>query len=327
MIFGKNQNSELRLDCVNKDWIVVSPGRGKRPEDFKKKKQNEANYNMPCPFCDYFYQEKFRDKNFAVVPNKFPAFLPTTKQNSVKSEGNLFQKMPAEGLHEVVVFGDHSKQLADFSTQEWAQLLEIYQERYLELSKESFINYVSIFHNHGPMAGASLNHPHSQIVAIPFYDKNIETALLAGKEFFYEKSQCLFCSVNRAERSAKKRIVFENSNFLAICPFASKVNFEVVITPKNHLPYFEKINQEEKNDLAQIFQIVLAKIDKGLNGPDYNFYLKTSPCDGKEYPFFHWHFSIMPRISVWAGFELGSGIEIITMPPEKSAEYLKKVKI
>jgi len=197
----------------------------------------------------------------------------------------------------------------------------------LELSKESFINYVSIFHNHGPMAGASLNHPHSQIVAIPFYDKNIETALLAGKEFFYEKSQCLFCSVNRAERSAKKRIVFENSNFLAICPFASKVNFEVVITPKNHLPYFEKINQEEKNDLAQIFQIVLAKIDKGLNGPDYNFYLKTSPCDGKEYPFFHWHFSIMPRISVWAGFELGSGIEIITMPPEKSAEYLKKVKI
>ncbi len=329
MIFRKNQNqnSQLRFDPINKDWVVVAPGRGKRPEDFKNKKQDQAIDNMPCAFCDYFCQEKFRDKNFAVVPNKFPAFSPIQKNNQIKSEGALFQKAPSIGFHEVVIFNDHSKQLVDFSFNEWQELLGLYQQRYIELSKESFVNYVSIFHNHGKMAGASLIHPHSQIVAIPFYDKNIESALLSSKEFFYEKSQCLFCSVNRAEKSAKKRIVFENSNFLAICPFASKVNFEVVITPKNHLPYFEKITQEEKSDLAQIFQIVLAKINKGLGGPDYNFYLKTSPCDDKEYPFFHWHFTIMPRISVWAGFELGSGIEIITMPPEKSAEYLRNIKI
>ncbi|MDD5738392.1 MAG: galactose-1-phosphate uridylyltransferase [Candidatus Pacebacteria bacterium] len=326
-MFGKTkQKSELRFDVVNKDWVVVAEGRGKRPEDFKKKKQEEVVDNMPCAFCDYFCSEKFRDKNFAVVPNKFPAFF-LQKNKETKSENALFQKIPSNGFHEVVVFNDHSKQLWDFSFNEWEELLGIYQQRYIDLSKEDFVNYVSVFHNHGKMAGASLIHPHSQIMGIPFFDKNISSPLNSSKEFFKEKSQCLFCAINRAEKSAKTRIIFENSNFLAMCPFASKVNFEIVISPKNHLPYFEKISEQEKSDLAQIFQIVLAKINKGLGSPDYNFYLKTSPCDDREYPFFHWHFTIMPRISVWAGFELGTGIEIITMPPEKAADYLKKIKI
>jgi len=325
-MFGKVKlKSELRFDVINKDWVVVAEGRGKRPEDFKKKKQEQEADNMPCSFCDYFTQEKFRDKDFAVVPNKFPAFF-LQKEIKIKNENALFQKTPSIGFHEVVIFNDHSKQLGDFSFNEWEELIGIYQQRYIVLSKENFVNYVSIFHNHGKMAGASLVHPHSQIMAIPFFDKNILGPLNSSKEFFKEKSQCLFCATNRAEKTAKTRIVFENSNFLAICPFASKVNFEVVISPKNHLPYFEKITKEEKSDLAQIFQVVLAKINKGLGMPDYNFYLKTSPCDDREYPFFHWHFTIMPRISVWAGFELGAGIEIITMPPENAAEYLRSIK-
>ncbi len=337
MFFKKvvKQKSELRYDIVNKDWVVVAEGRGKRPEGFKKSARggsasggnsSEAEDNMPCVFCDYFVQEKFRDKNFAVIPNKFPAFFPQ-KNTALKTESALFQKIPSIGFHEVVVFNDHSKPLWDFSFNEWEELFSVYQQRYIELSKEKAVNYVSIFHNHGKAAGASLIHPHSQIMAIPFFDKNISTAINSCKEFFKEKGQCLFCAINRAEKSAKTRIVFENTNFLAICPFASKVNFEVAIAPKNHLPYFEKMTKEEKSDLAQIFQIVLAKINKGLGLPDYNFYLKTSPCDDKEYPFFHWHFTIMPRISVWAGFELGVGIEIITMPPEKAADYLKSIKV
>ncbi|MDO8524217.1 MAG: galactose-1-phosphate uridylyltransferase [bacterium] len=328
MFFKKvvKSKSELRYDIINKDWVVVAEGRGKRPEDFKKKKTDEAIDNMPCAFCDYFAQEKFRDKNFVVIPNKFPAFFPQ-KNNLLKTDNALFQRLPSNGFHEVVVFNDHSKQLTDFSQIDWEELLGIYQQRYTELSKEKIVNYVSIFHNHGKMAGASLIHPHSQIIAIPFFDKDLSISLNSSREFFKEKSQCLFCATNRAEKSVQTRIVFENSNFLAICPFASKVNFEVVISPKNHLPYFEKITKEEKSDLAQIFGEVLKKIGYGLEFPDYNFYLHTSPCDDKEYSFFHWHFTIMPRISVWAGFELGSGIEIITMPPEKAAEYLRKIKI
>lgn len=327
MLFKKEVKfkSELRYDIVNKDWVVLSEGRGKRPEDFKKKKQEEVVDNMPCAFCDYFIKPEFLDKNFVVIPNKFPAFFPQ-KDTVLKTESTLFKKVPSIGFHEVVVFNDHSKQLTDFSFDDWQELLSVYQQRYIELSKEEIVSYISIFHNHGKAAGASLAHPHSQIIAIPFFDKDILASLNSSKEFFKEKSQCLSCATNRAEKSAQTRIVFENSNFLAICPFASKVNFEVVISPKNHLPYFEKITKEEKSDLAQIFREVLKKIGYGLEFPDYNFYLHTSPCDDKEYPFFHWHFTIMPRISVWAGFELGTGIEIITMPPEKAAEYLKKIK-
>ncbi|MFH0739742.1 MAG: DUF4931 domain-containing protein [bacterium] len=328
MLFSKTQKpkSELRFDVVNKDWVVVAEGRGRRPEDFKKKTTEQVADNMPCAFCDYFIKPEFLDKNFAVIPNKFPAFSPQ-KSREIKSDNFLFQKMPSIGFHEVVIFNDHSKQLTDFSQIEWEELLSIYQQRYITLAKEKAVNYISIFHNHGKMAGASLIHPHSQIIAIPFFDKNLAVSLNSAKEFFKEKSQCLSCATNRAEKQRKIRIIWENSNFLAVCPFASKVNFEVVISPKNHLPYFEKITKEEKGDLAQIFQIILKKISSGLNAPDYNFYLHTSPCDDKEYPFFHWHFTIMPRISVWAGFELGCGIEIITMPPEKSASYLRSIKI
>lgn len=322
----KKSKSELRFDIINKDWVVVAEGRGKRPEDFKREKIDEAIDNMPCAFCDYFTEPNFLDKNFAVIPNKFPAFY-SQKNIEIKNENTLFQRMPSIGFHEVVIFNDHLKQLTDFSQNEWEELLGVYQQRYITLAKEKTVSYVSIFHNHGKMAGASLAHPHSQIIAIPFFDKNLATSLNSAKDFFKEKSQCLFCAINRAEKSLKTRIVFENSNFLAICPFASKVNFEVTIVPKNHLPYFEKITKEEKSDLAQIFNKVLKKISRGLEFPDYNFYLHTSPCDDREYPFFHWHFTIILRISLWAGFELGTDIEIITMSPEKSAEYLRKIKI
>lgn len=328
MIFKKISQPEWRFDPINKDWVVVAPGRGKRPEDFKKKEpvKEESQEKVSCVFCDYFILPKFADKNFAVVPNKFPAFSPGRKP-VIKTENNFFQTAPSSGFHEVVVFKDHSKQLSDLDFSEWEELFGVYQNRYIELAKENFVNYISIFHNHGKLAGASLAHPHSQIAAISFFDKDISIAVDSAKRFFKEKSQCLFCSANRAERSAKKRIVFENGNFLAVCPFASRTNFEVIISPKNHLPRFEEITKEEKKDLAVVFQTVLAKISKGLNYPDYNFYLKTSPCDQRNYSFFHWHFAIMPRISVWAGFEMGSGIEIITMPPEKSAEYLRNVRI
>ncbi|MDD5433638.1 MAG: galactose-1-phosphate uridylyltransferase [Candidatus Pacebacteria bacterium] len=334
----KKSKSELRYDTINKDWIVVAEGRGKRPEDFKNKKEEQAEDSSPCVFCNYFTHSNTADKNFLIVPNKFPAFLPphhskirgesrANKDNSLKSGNALFKTMPSVGFHEVVIFNDHSKQLTDFSISDWEGLFSAYQQKYLELSKERVVSYISIFHNHGKMAGASLNHPHSQIIAIPFFDITLEHSINSAKEFFFNKSQCLFCSMNRAEKVAKSRIILENNSFLAVCPFASKVNFEVVISPKKHLPYFEKITKEEKSELAQVFQVVLKKISYGLNNPDYNFYLHTSPCDDKDYLFYHWHFTIMPRVNVWAGFELGAGIEIITMLPEKAAEYLKNVKI
>ena len=118
----------------------------------------------------------------------------------------------------------------------------------------------------------------------------------------------------------------ENANFVALCPFASKMSFEIMIAPKRHSPRFEKITEEEKSDLADILRLTLAKIKKGLNNPDYNFYIRTSPCDSQEHISFHWHLTILPKTQTWAGFELGAGMEIITTPPEQAAQYLRKIK-
>ena len=126
------------------------------------------------------------------------------------------------------------------------------------------------------------------------------------------------------ERKNKERVVFENKGFLVICPFASKAAFEMIISPKKHLPYFEKISEKEKLQLAQALRVALNKLYKGLGDPAYNFYLHTAPCDGENYDHYHWHWTILPKTATWAGFELGTGIEISTIEPEKAAEYLRK---
>ena len=331
--------SELRFDLISKDWVVVATGRGKRPEMFRKEKRAEIKISpRECPFCNVGIQEKPLliysrgkkvpfSKNWStiVVPNKFPAFLPQSKFEK-KIEGNLYQTMPAVGFCELVATKDHKKSLALLPQSHVKEVLDSYQERYLELMKKKFVNYVSIFHNEGAEAGASQPHPHSQIITSPLIDVDLRNALLSSKKYFKKTGKCIYCRMNDWEKKNKKRIIFENEDFLAICPFASKAAFEIIISPKRHLPYFEKITEKEKWQLAEAFQVALKKLYKALNDPPYNFYLHTAPCDGKKYSFYHWHWTILPKTSTWAGFEIGTRMEISTIEPEKAAEYLRKQK-
>jgi len=124
--------------------------------------------------------------------------------------------------------------------------------------------------------------------------------------------------------AGEKKNCFENKDFISVCPFASKAAFEVIISPKKHLSNFEKIGEKEKWNLAEAFQIVMKKLHKALNDPPYNFYLHTAPCDGKNYSYFHWHFTILPKTSIPAGFEIGTRMEISTIEPERAAAYLRR---
>jgi UDPglucose--hexose-1-phosphate uridylyltransferase len=223
-----------------------------------------------------------------------------------------------------VVTRDHKKSIARFSIAEVKELVDVYQARYLNLMEKPFVNYVSIFHNHGEAAGASIAHPHSQIITTPLIDIDIKRALLNSRRYFKTHKKCIYCQMNNWERKVKKRVVFENRDFLAVCPFASKVAFQVIISPKKHLSYFEKITEEEKWQLAESFQTVFKKLYKGLKDPAYNFYLHTAPCDGKKYNCYHWHWTVLPKTAIWAGFEIGTRMEISTIEPEKAAEYLRK---
>ncbi len=307
------------MDLVSGDWVVIATGRAKKPEDFKKEKRIlEKTSKKDCPFCKII-----KNKSIVVIPNKYPAFLPHPELNE-QVEGGLYRKMNAVGFHEVVITKDHDKQIAQFSVEQVKEVFDVYQERYLDLMPKKFVNHISIFHNHGQEAGASIVHPHSQIITTPLIDIDLQKALLRSQDYYKKDKRCIYCEMNEWERKYKKRTVFENKDFLVVCPFASKTAFQVIVSPKKHLAYFERIKEEEKWSLAEAFQKAISKLYKALNDPSYNFYLHTAPCDGKNHDYYHWHWTILPKTSTWAGFEIGTRIEISTIEPERAAEYLRK---
>lgn len=319
--------SELRLDLVSKDWVVIATGRAKRPELFKKEKR--ASVEVPqkdCPFCDIANSREPRLVSFPhvfVIKNKYPAFLPS-KNLEKRTEGGIYQIMNAVGFAELVVTKSHKKSLANLPVSQVKEVIDAYQERYLDLMNMPNVNYISIFHNHGREAGASQPHPHSQIITTPLIDTDLKNALANSEKYFLDNKRCVYCQMNEWEKKARKRVVFENEDFLVMAPFASKAAFEIIISPKNHLPYFERINEKEKEQLAQAFKSGLRKLYKGLGDPAYNFYLHTSPSDGKDYSYYHWHWTILPKTQTWAGFEMGTRMEISTIEPEKAASYLRR---
>ena len=332
--------SELRYDIVSKDWVVIATGRAKRPETFKQRRRKIEVPKSSCPFCQLSTQGRatlifvkgkrnpFNNgipKGWTTVsfPNKYPAFIPSPKLQRRK-EGALYQILNAVGFHEIVVTRSHTKQIGQFSLPRVKELIDVFQERYLALMKEKFVCNISIFQNHGVEAGASLAHPHSQIITTPLIDPDLRKALATSARFFRRYKKCIYCVMDEWELKSKKRIVFENDDFLVLCPFASKAAFEIIISPKKHLPYFEQITEKEKLGLAEAFQAALSKLHRALADPAYNFYLHTSPADGKNYEFYHWHWTVLPKTATWAGFEIGTGMEISTIEPERAAEFLRK---
>jgi UDPglucose--hexose-1-phosphate uridylyltransferase len=328
--------SQLRQDPVTGDWVVIATSRAKRPEDFAVHKENnpDENKNETCVFCypDETEQEKSvlvyakedGDWSLRVFPNKYPAF---SRSRAVKhfEEGPYFG-MDGVGYHEVIVTRSHEKQIADLDLLEVEEVIDAYQDRYIDLMNKESVNFIEIFHNHGKEAGASLSHPHSQLAAIPVISPYIQGELSGAESYYRNNKECVFCVINEWECETQKRVIFENKEFVAYCPFSSRAAFEVWIVPKKHQSYFERITDKQKHALAEALQNSIRKIYKALGNPPYNFYIHTSPCDGKDYPHYHWHIEIIPHTSTWAGFELSTGIEISTIEPEVAAEYLRKME-
>jgi UDPglucose--hexose-1-phosphate uridylyltransferase len=334
---NKTKPTELRQDLITGDWVVVSTIRAKRPDEFAKKEtEDESERDVAnCLFCDpvasgqekdvLLYGTGDDDWSLRVFPNKYPAFSrPTGGRITYKEEGPYFL-MDSIGYHEVIVTRDHKKHLGRMEPILVAELLDAYQSRYIDLMNKKSVNYIDIFHNHGKSAGASIPHPHSQLMAIPVISPYVKSELDGAEQYYQGSKHCVYCAMLEWEKEAQKRLVFENDDFLVFCPFAARANFEMWVMPKKHKPYFERMTEAEKISGGEALQKVIAKLDKALNNPDFNFYIHTSPCDGKDYPHYHWHIEILPKLNIWAGFEVSTGIEIITISPEDAAEYLRGV--
>ena len=331
---------ELRRDPIIGRWVIISTERAKRPSDLLVEKKAKSHGSF-CPLCpgneDKTPPEVFavREANtqdnmpgwsLRIVPNKFPA-LVTQGSVSKKGEG-IYDKMNGFGAHEVIIeTPDHDATSSTLSIDNFSTILLAYKQRIMEFKKDSRFRYISVFKNYGEVAGSSLEHPHSQIIALPVVPKRAMEEIDGAQGYYSYKDRCVFCDIIDQELSDGRRVVVENDDFLAITPFASRFPFEVCVLPKKHLSSFENTPDNLFKPMAEVFSMVLKKIDRLLGFPPYNYMLHTSPFNKDVSDFYHWHFEIIPRLTKVAGFEWGTGFYINPTPPEQAAQYLRETVV
>lgn len=323
-------NSQLRQDPVSGDWIIIAPGRAKRYTT-KKQKRLKAPIKT-CPFENpqtsgngepvLLYKGK-KDWVLQIIPNKNPALISGDVCPKIFKHGP-YSIIEGVGRHDVVITRDHNKNFQNLSSQEANLVFKAFKERYKILTEDNCEAYISIFHNWGPKAGASVYHPHYQIISIPVIPPDIQHSLSGSLAYFKKNKKCVHCEMIKWEKKIKRRIIFENKGAIVFAPFVSREPFELRIFPKKHLPYFEETSEGDLKFVVEALQKALVKINKKLGDPDYNFFIHTAPTLNKEnYKHYHWHLEIQPKISISAGFELGTGIEITVADPDEAAKILR----
>ncbi|MBI4685267.1 MAG: galactose-1-phosphate uridylyltransferase [Nitrospirae bacterium] len=330
--------SELRKDPIVGRWVIISVERGKRPADFISLSQKKKGGF--CPFCQGNEHTAppeimaFRDADskpnatgwtLRVVPNKFPALQIHGELN--KTGEGIFDRINGIGAHEVVIeTSEHNLSLSTMPLRAVEDVLWAYYLRLNDLKKDQRFKYVLIFKNEGVDAGASLEHTHSQLIALPIVPKLVREEIDSAEQYYKIKERCIFCDVINQELEDGKRIIYENRNYLALAPFAPRAPFETWILPKKHESFF---HPPDKNFsmLADILQKILKQMDRILDIPPYNFIIHTSPFDRETNDYYHWHIELTPKLTKIAGFEWGSGFYINPTPPEEAAKFLREAKI
>lgn len=332
--------AELRRDPIVGRWIITENSSPKSPSDFQIEKHRYED-NAHCPFC-YGNEHMTPSEIDAIrlgktnpntpgwvvrtVPNKFPALQI---EGSLDKRGDgIFDLSNGIGAHEIIIETPyHIKDMADLEFSEIEDILRMYRSRSKDLEQDKRFKYIMIFKNYGTAAGATLEHNHSQLIALPMIPKNVLEELTGSTEYFEFRDRCIFCDMLRQEADEKERIISQNSDFIAFCPFVSRFPFEMWIMPKEHKLHFRDIEDKEIKELARILREVLRRMKVALNDPPYNFIIHTSPIDGEERPGYHWHMEIMPRLTRVAGFEWGTGFYLVPTPPEVAIRYLKEAQI
>jgi len=314
--------NELRKDYLLDRWAIIAAERAKRPMDFiSKKREYPSGVCYFCPGNEHTTPpeigrlKKNGGWNVRWFPNKFPA---TTDQKADLSRGLLTSKS-AYGLHEVIVETPvHEQEFEDLGVEEMASVFDVCSGRISELLKMEDIKYVLVFKNRGRDAGASLSHSHFQVIALPQTPTLVAEESAASQKHMDEKGRCLFCDVI-AEESRAERKIHEDEDSIAFAPYASRFPFEAWIAPKRHVRSFGELTHVEKHSFALATKKVLQALDKMLETPPYNFYMHVSPQDGN----LHFHMEVCPKLSIQAGFELGSSMYINVVPPEDAAKHYK----
>jgi UDPglucose--hexose-1-phosphate uridylyltransferase len=331
-------NAELRKDPVVDRWVIIATERSKRPH--ANRTTTVSDGGEACPFCAgsegmtppevLAYRDPSSNPNapgwrVRVVPNKYPA---------LNSLGDIFQTTDSAyvalngvGTHEVIIESpNHCLSMAELGEEQVEDVLSAYRSRRIVLQNDQRWKSVLIYKNEGSAAGATLEHVHSQLLALPIVPREIEQEARALIAHYAATKRCLYCEMVDTERANGRRIILESAAFIAFCPFASRFPFEICLMPKQHSPAFDALANEELSELAFMLRQSLQRL-LGIVDAPLNYVIHSAPLRGLKREHYHWHLEILPRLSKIAGFELASGYHINTVAPEVAARQLRDIAL
>jgi UDPglucose--hexose-1-phosphate uridylyltransferase len=312
---------ELRKDPIVGRWVIISTDRAKRPTDFTR-----DAVKMKGGFCPFCYG------NEAKTPPEIQAYRPSqnggppqrdTPGWTVRVVPNKFPALGIEGNET----NDHNATLSQLPPKRIEDILWTFRDRILDLKKDRRFKYILIFKNHGESAGASLEHAHSQLIALPIVPIYVAEEIEGAKQYYIYKERCVFCDIVQQEGEAGVRVVAENDDFITIAPYAPRFPFETWILPKQHESAFENSSSHMFENLAKSIRVLLNKADQVLDNPAYNLVIHSSPTQDPTNDHYHWHIEYVPKLTRTGGFEWGTGFYINPTPPEEAAKFLRAASV
>lgn len=328
--------AEFRQNFVTKEWVIIAPERALRPgsrlENHVSVPAVLLKHDEHCPFCTgnesrtgtemLRYEEREGVWRVRVVKNKYSAL--DGEHSAVRATAGLFLTAGSYGYAEVVIESpDHHATFHGLSTDDLVDVLRAYRERAMEVGSQPSISAVMIFRNYGIAAGTSIEHPHSQIIASPIIPPHIRDPIQKAVLHYDSVGSCVYCDLIAEESRQRERVIYEDADFLAVCPFASRTPYEVRIYPRRHMASYIWISDDEIAAFARILKFVTTRIAEQLDNPSYNFIIRSAPVGDEDVRYLHWYFVLIPKIATSAGFEIGSGIYINACVPEECAARLR----
>lgn len=333
---------DLRRDPITGRWVIIATDRAQRPQDFiREPVKNKGGF---CPFCPGNESKTaheilaFRPEenggsqpdqpgwNLRVIPNKFPALR--VEGDLDRQADGIYDRMNGVGAHEVVIeTPEHNETFATMPAKRIEDTLYAFRMRVLDLKRDTRLKYVLLFKNHGEMAGATIEHTHSQLIALPIVPRQVVEELKGARDYYTLKERCIYCDIGRQELKEKTRLVQESEGFIIVEPFAPRFPFETWIIPRQHDSAFENSPTERFGELANLLKTLAAKVDRVLDRPAYNMVIHSAPLYDQPSEHYHWHIEFMPKLTRVAGFEWGTGFYINPTTPEEAAKYLREAKV
>lgn len=325
---------ELRHDPITGRSVIIASERAKRPHQHDNSGQNRK-LAEPCPFCagnealtppEVWALRKNGTRadqpgwSVRAVPNKYPALEPDA---SIARKDGLYESLGAGGAHEVIIESpEHLIDVAAFDAKQWTDVVRAYRGRIAALGTDPRWRYLLLYKNQGDRAGATLEHVHSQVIAMATLPQTMVAELSRLQAHRESTARCAYCEVIQEAHSSERRVM-ESQNFIALCPFAPRFAYETWVLPKKHAAGFAKSTDEACAELAFFLRDFFLRLNRVLDRPPFNYVIQSEPPHAAADRYFHWRMEILPQLNRAAGFEWGSGVWINSQAPEEAARRLR----